>query len=85
MRPKVADLGVDFFAAATREWIFALCGCGIAWARARSRELMAPGVPSVYSLAVYDAWKRDGLPGKTHAALVSPGGFKRYAHQWATT
>jgi selenocysteine lyase/cysteine desulfurase len=42
-------------------------------------------VPSFASLPLYEAWLKGESPGPTTAAMISPGGFQAYEHQWAMT
>jgi len=76
-------LGADFFCAGTHKWMFAPRGTGVLWGRADRWPLLRPTIPSFADLALYEAWLKGETPGPTTAAMVSPGGFQAYEHQWA--
>jgi selenocysteine lyase/cysteine desulfurase len=80
-----AELGADFFSAGTHKWMFAPRGTGVLWGRADRWPLLRPIVPSFATLDLYEAWMKDATPGPTTAAMVTPGGFLAYEHQWAMT
>jgi selenocysteine lyase/cysteine desulfurase len=81
---SVADLGCDFFCAGTHKWMFAPRGTGIVWARAESWARIRPTIPSFSSREAFESWMREEpLRAPTDAALVSPGGFHAFEHQWA--
>lgn len=80
---RIAELGADFVVAGTHKWIFAPRGTGIIWGRPEAWKQLVPIVPSFHAFDAYLAWQDDRRPGPTHAAMVSPGGFKAYEHQWA--
>jgi len=80
---SAADLGADFFCAGTHKWMFAPRGTGVLWGRADRWPLIRPTIPSFADLALYEAWLKGETPGPTTAAMVSPGGFQAYEHQWA--
>ena len=80
---SAAELGADFFSAGTHKWMFAPRGTGVLWGRADRWPLIRPTIPSFASLALYEAWLKGEPPGATTAAMVSPGGFQAYEHQWA--
>lgn len=80
---RIAELGADFVVAGTHKWIFAPRGTGIIWGRPEAWTQLVPIVASFHALDAYNAWMDDRPPGPTHAAMVSPGGFKAYEHQWA--
>ena len=80
---SAAELGADFFSAGTHKWLFAPRGTGVLWGRADRWPLIRPTIPSFASLALYEAWMKGEAPGQTTAAMVSPGGFQAYEHQWA--
>jgi selenocysteine lyase/cysteine desulfurase len=80
---SAAELGADFFCAGTHKWMFAPRGTGVLWGRADRWPLIRPTIPSFADLALYEAWMKGETPGPTTAAMVSPGGFQAYEHQWA--
>jgi len=80
---SVADLGCDFFSAGAHKWLFAPRGTGVLWGRPDRWPLLRPTVPSFASLPLYESWIHGETPGPTTAAMVSPGGFLAYEHQWA--
>jgi len=80
---SAAELGCDFFSAGTHKWLFAPRGTGVLWGRADRWPLIRPTIPSFASLAPYEAWMKGEPPGPTTAAMVTPGGFQAYEHQWA--
>ena len=82
---SAADLGCDFFSAGTHKWMFAPRGTGVLWGRPDRWPLLRPTVPSFASPSLYNAWLEGETPGPTTAAMVSPGGFLAYEHQWAMT
>jgi len=82
-REQVSDLGVDYFCAGTHKWMFAPRGTGIVWATPERWRQLQPTFASFSSFAAYGAWM-DGAPAPpTDAAIVSPGGFAAFEHQWA--
>jgi len=80
---SAAELGADFFSAGTHKWLFAPRGTGVLWGRADRWPLLNPTIPSFASLPQFEAWMKGEAPGPTTAAMVSPGGFQAYEHQWA--
>jgi len=80
---SAAELGADFFSAGTHKWLFAPRGTGVLWGRADRWPLLRPTVPSFASLPLFESWMKGETPGPTTAAMVSPGGFQAYEHQWA--
>ncbi|MGH3900018.1 MAG: aminotransferase class V-fold PLP-dependent enzyme [Pseudonocardiaceae bacterium] len=79
----VAATGLDFFAAGTHKWILGPRGTGIIWGREGRWADMQPTIPA-FQKELSDAWKQDQPPpGPTHAAWVTPGGFKAFEHLWA--
>ena len=80
---SAAELGADFFSAGTHKWIFAPRGTGVLWGRADRWPLLRPTIPSFAYLPLFEAWMQGQPPGPTTAAMVSPGGFQAYEHQWA--
>ena len=82
---SAAELGADFFSAGTHKWMFAPRGTGVLWGRADRWPLLQPTIPSFATLTGYEAWLKGESPPPTDAAMVSPGGFQAYEHQWAMT
>lgn len=82
---RVADLGADFFCAGTHKWMFAPRGTGIVWGTPAHWARVRPTFASFASFAGYEAWMNDGPPAPNSAALVTPGGFAAFEHQWAMT
>jgi len=82
---SVADMGCDFFSAGTHKWMFAPRGTGVLWGRSDRWPLIRPTIPSFASMPLYESWMKDETPGPTTAAMVTPGGFLAYEHQWAMT
>jgi selenocysteine lyase/cysteine desulfurase len=81
---SVASLGCDFFSSGTHKWILAPRGTGLLWAPAANWALLQPTIPSFMGFASYEAWMEEHPPtGPTSAAMVAPGGFFAYEHQWA--
>jgi len=80
-----AELGCDFFSAGTHKWLFAPRGTGVLWGRPDRWPLIRPTIPSFGSLPLFEAWMAGEPPGPTTAAMVSPGGFLAFEHQWAMT
>ena len=78
-----ASLGCDFFSAGTHKWLFAPRGTGVLWGRSDRWPLLRPTIPSFASLPLFKAWMENEPPGPTTAAMISPGGFLAYEHQWA--
>jgi isopenicillin-N epimerase len=79
----VATIGLDFFAAGTHKWILGPRGTGLIWGRDRRWTDMQPTIPA-FEENLSKAWKQDQPPpGPTHAAWITPGGFKAYEHLWA--
>ena len=78
-----AELGADFLSAGTHKWMFAPRGTGVLWGRADRWPLIRPTIPSFASLPLFQAWMQGEPPGPTTAAMVTPGGFQAYEHQWA--
>jgi isopenicillin-N epimerase len=81
----VADMGCDFLSAGTHKWIFAPRGTGVLWGRSDRWPLIRPTIPSFASLPLFESWMKGETPGPTTAAMVTPGGFLAYEHQWAMT
>jgi selenocysteine lyase/cysteine desulfurase len=80
---SAAELGADFLSAGTHKWMFAPRGTGVLWGRADRWPLIRPTIPSFASLPLFQAWMQGEPPGPTTAAMVTPGGFQAYEHQWA--
>jgi isopenicillin-N epimerase len=80
---SVADMGADFFSAGTHKWMFAPRGTGVLWGRVDRWPLLRPTIPSFASMPLFRAWMNGEAPGPTTAAMVTPGGFQAYEHQWA--
>ena len=81
---SAAELGADFFSAGTHKWIFAPRGTGVLWGRADRWPLLRPTIPA-FATPLFEAWMKGEAPGPTTAAMVSPGGFQAFEHQWAMT
>src|SRR4029077_21294743 len=81
----VADMGCDFLSAGTHKWIFAPRGTGVLWGRSDRWPLIRPTIPSFASLPLFESWMKGETPARTTAAMVTPGGFLAYEHQWAMT
>lgn len=81
---SVPELGCDYFSAGTHKWMFAPRGTGLVWAKPDRWARLRPTVPSMSTFASMEAWMK-GVPmaAPTTAALVSPGGFIAFEHQWA--
>jgi selenocysteine lyase/cysteine desulfurase len=79
----VAGLGCDYFCAGTHKWIWAPRGTGIIWAPKKNWERLRPLIPSFTSLEAFGAWMNGTPPPPMSAALMTPGGFHAYEHQWA--
>ena len=81
---SAAELGADFFSAGTHKWMFAPRGTGLLWGRADRWPLLRPTIPA-FATPLFEAWMKGETPGPTTAAMVSPGGFQAFEHQWAMT
>lgn len=79
---SAADLGCDFFCAGTHKWIFAPRGTGLVWAPAANWRMMQPVIPDFSSLPHWMSWMRGEPAPPVDAAMMSPGGFQAYEHQW---
>jgi isopenicillin-N epimerase len=82
---SAAELGADFFSAGAHKWMFAPRGTGVLWGRADRWPLLRLTIPSFASLPLFESWIKGETPGPTTAAMVSPGGFQAFEHQWAMT
>jgi selenocysteine lyase/cysteine desulfurase len=81
---RLADLGVDFFAAGCHKWLFGPRGTGVLWARPHAWAFLRPIIPSFLDDEVWSAWMRDeDVSGPTTAIRMTPGGFKAFEHLWA--
>ncbi len=80
---RVADLGADYFCAGTHKWMFAPRGTGIVWAPPENWKRVRPTFASFASFAGFEAWMNDSPAPPNSAAMVTPGGFAAYEHQWA--
>lgn len=80
------DLGCDFFVAGCHKWLFGPRGTGLIWGSPRGWENVLATVPSFYDDGTRGAWiNGTSVSGRTDGRRMSPGGFKAFEHQWATT
>jgi selenocysteine lyase/cysteine desulfurase len=56
----------------------------VLWGRADRWPLLRPTIPA-FATPLFEAWLKGETPGPTTAAMVSPGGFQAFEHQWAMT
>lgn len=82
---RVADLGADYFCAGGHKWMFAPRGTGIVWATPENWKRVRPTFASFSTFAGYEAWMNESAPPPNSAAMVTPGGFAAFEHQWAMT
>ena len=64
-----ARLGADVFVAGTHKWLFGPRGTGMVWVNPEVRDQITPLLPS--------------LSDRSETALLGPGGFHAFEHQYA--
>lgn len=79
---RIAETGIDFFAAGTHKWIFAPRGTGFIWAKSDTWKMMRPVIPS-FSFEPYGAWMQGRKLDVMKAEYMTPGGFQAFEHFFA--
>lgn len=64
-----ARMGADVFVAGTHKWLFGPRGTGMVWVNPEVANQIDPLLP--------------GIDGRSPTALLGPGGFHAFEHQWA--